>query len=116
MAAPTVVHRLSDVFEGSLRKSKQPFIAAIIAEESVALDVAAGPSSVNKSAAPGKMAPPPTLPGSSGFSSVGKSFLNDLRKLMRELQKTQPHFVRCLKPNAKLERHTVDGSMSARFL
>ena len=106
-------NKLSDSFEASLRQSQQPFIAAIIKSE------AAGPSNAPAADLPAlggspagpRMAPPPQLPGSSGFSSVGKTFLNDLRKLMRELDATQPHFVRCLKPNRALAPRTMEGPM-----
>jgi len=105
-------NKLSDAFEASLRLSKQPYIAAIIQSEGAGA-TGASLSYVPNLAAPsggggGKMAPPPMLPGS-GFSSVGKTFLNDLRKLMRELEATQPHFVRCLKPNEELAPRQMDG-------
>ena len=104
--------KLSDSFEKKLRQSKQPFIKAVIWSEthSVGSD-GDGAASAAAAGSASKMAPPPALPGSSGFSSVGKTFLNDLRKLMRELQATQPHFVRCLKPNPKLQPRVLDGQM-----
>ena len=103
-------NKLSDSFEASLRKSEQPFIAAVRVSE--AHHAAAEASDAAASAGGGpKMAPPPALPGSSGFSSVGKTFLNDLRKLMKELQMTMPHFVRCLKPNHALAPKKLEGQM-----
>ena len=86
--------KLSDTFEASLRTSTQPFIKEVIRAESG-----------------GMIAPAPTLPGTAGFSSVGKTFLNDLRKLMAELQATQPHFVRCIKPNEAMQPKLVEGPM-----
>ena len=105
-------NKLSDTFEASLRASPQPFIAAIIhAEGHKSVDAGERRQSTAVGNAGMKMAPPPSLPGSSGFSSVGKTFLNDLRKLMRELEATQPHFVRCLKPNKTLAPRQMDRKM-----
>ena len=47
----------------------------------------------------------------SGFSSVSKTFLSDLRRLMQELERTNPHFVRCLKPNFALAPRKIDGEL-----
>ena len=93
--------KLSDSFESKLRKSTSPFIAAVIQSESGG----GGNGSFHGGSSSGSGA-------GSGFSSVGKTFLNDLRKLMRELQATQPHFVRCLKPNPTLKPRVLDGQMT----
>ena len=69
--------KLSDSFESKLRKSTSPFIAAVIQSESGG----GGNGSFHGGSSSGSGA-------GSGFSSVGKTFLNDLRKLMRELQAT----------------------------
>jgi len=98
-------NKLSDSFEASLRQSTQPFIADVIRTES------AVHHEETKSAGGPRLAAPPALPGGSGFSSVGKTFLNELRKLMRELQATQPHFVRCFKPTKDLAKQQMDGQM-----
>jgi myosin heavy subunit len=43
------------------------------------------------------------------FESVGNAFSKQLAKLLRNLQSTQPHFVRCVNPNQFKRPRTFDG-------
>ena len=60
-------------------------------------------------------APEAEAPGSAkrkkggSFSSVGAKFVKSLKALMAELQASQAHFVRCVKPNQKLLPQELHG-------
>ena len=43
------------------------------------------------------------------FSSVGAKFVKSLKALMTELESSQAHFVRCIKPNQKLVPQEIHG-------
>ena len=43
------------------------------------------------------------------FSSVAAKFVKSLKDLMTELQSSQAHFVRCIKPNPKLVPQEIHG-------
>uniref|UniRef100_A0A2C9WMD3 Myosin motor domain-containing protein n=2 Tax=Manihot esculenta TaxID=3983 RepID=A0A2C9WMD3_MANES len=46
----------------------------------------------------------------SKFSSIGSRFKLQLQKLMDTLNSTQPHYIRCVKPNNTLEPGVFDGT------
>ena len=92
--------------------SKQPFLASLFAAEAsqaAATNGSPSPAKPAEAKAGDKMAPAPSLPGQ-GFSSVSKVFLLDLKQLMRELASTEPHFIRCLKPNPNQAAREMEGS------
>ena len=45
-----------------------------------------------------------------GGTTIAKTFLSDLGQLTRHLQKTNPHYVRCIKPN-DFKARPIDGSI-----
>jgi hypothetical protein len=75
-----------------LKSSTEPFIASLFRDDD-------GQTSA-KSAGPKKLA------------TVGSSFKTSLSALMSTLSSTQPHFIRCVKPN--LEK--VPGKIDSRFV
>lgn len=48
--------------------------------------------------------------------TVGSQFREQLTSLMTALKKTDPHFIRCIKPNSLKARDTFDSQMSLRQL
>ena len=45
------------------------------------------------------------------FSSVARRYINDLNQLMADLNTTNAHFVRCIKPNTQLKPATFTASL-----
>ncbi|GJP48240.1 hypothetical protein CLOM_g7505, partial [Closterium sp. NIES-68] len=69
--------------EALLHKSTDPFVAALFPP--------AAPAPADDKA--GKAA--------SKFASLGRSFKQQLAQLMETLNRTEPHYIRCIKPNAR---------------
>ena len=49
-------------------------------------------------------------------TALASQFVDSLDSLMAVLQKTTPHFVRCVKPNSTLQANSLDGSYVMRQL
>jgi hypothetical protein len=81
-----------------MKESRNPFIAALFNEGGGAGGAAGSASSVatnNSGGANAKSAPAPNV----NKQTVGKKFSIQLEALMATLNKTQPHYIRCIKPN-----------------
>ena len=58
-----------------------------------------------------KQPPPPrTKKSAMKFTSIGSSFKHQLNELMKKLHGTEPHFVRCVKPNQKSVPSTFENA------
>ena len=57
-----------------------------------------------------KPPPPRTKKSAMKFTSIGSSFKHQLNELMKKLHGTEPHFVRCVKPNQKSVPSTFENA------
>ncbi|XP_071438694.1 myosin heavy chain 95F isoform X2 [Hetaerina americana] len=72
--------------EGLIQESRNPFLKGLF-------------KPINISQQKGKL----------NFISVGSKFKTQLGELMQKLKSTGTNFVRCIKPNLKMEHHNFDG-------
>ncbi|CAI5530892.1 unnamed protein product [Closterium sp. Naga37s-1] len=81
--------------EALLQKSTDPFVAALfpVAPEEVKEGGGKGGKATTK------------------FASLGKSFKLQLAQLMETLNRTEPHYIRCIKPNSKSRPALFEKSM-----
>ena len=87
-----------------MRSSTEPLIAALFGPP---------PASVNSAPPAGGRG---LLPRRGGFRGVALQFSAQLDELLRVVERSQPHFIRCIKPNTSKLAHSFDPPTVLRQL
>jgi hypothetical protein len=95
-----------------MKESNNPFVARLFADSDISSSSSSAAGQTINKALAGKEVKGGSSASSANKQTVGRKFSIQLESLMATLNKTQPHYIRCIKPNQLKRPNIFDSETS----